>query len=78
MSTTNGACDSTTVWPNSVAISATKATVDARCGSPVAPTRAFIPGTAGMPSAPPAITHAAVVAAAVVPARRATACHSAG
>jgi hypothetical protein len=76
--TTNGAWDSTSVWPNSVAISATRATVDARCGSPVAPTSVFIPGTTGMPSTPPAIIHAAVVAAADVPARRATAFHSAG
>jgi hypothetical protein len=66
VSTTNGACDSTNVWPNSVAISATRATVDARWETP------------GSGSTPPAITHAAVVAAAVVPARSATAFHSAG
>jgi hypothetical protein len=62
VSTTNGARESSSVWPNSADTSATSATVEARWGRPVTP----------------AIIHAAVAAAVVVAPRMATARHSAG
>jgi hypothetical protein len=61
VNTTNGARESSNVWPSWVLTNATSATVEARRGRPVTP----------------AITQAAVAAAAVVVPRIATARHKA-